>query len=391
MQWKKDLIQNWLSPYEAELIYRLPLSFRCPPDRLIWHFDKKGFFSVRSAYQVARRLMLMEDEMASSSTESYGTKFWKHIWEANVPPKVRHFIWRVAQNILPTKDRLITRGVDGNLLGCVFCGKTEESAVHVLLFCPFAVSLWSASPMGLWFLDGAEPSLKCLLNRVFDTCSKSRVEQIMILCWALWNERNARVWSNEKHHPVEIASSAMNLLLEYHSLNFIAKPPSIRRHVRWHKPLPGIVKINVDGAFNPATGKGGVGIVIRDDQGGFLGGRARCFENVFSPAHVGALALLEGLAVVQTWLGIPVALESDSQALVLAVNGPNNDTSELGRFIDDARFLLARWDSCSLSHVLREGNKVAHCIARFALLTQQVCFWEQPPDFIQKDLLADLM
>lgn len=88
---------------------------------------------MHSTYQVARRLMLMEDEMASSSTESYGTKFWKHIWEANVPPRVRHFIWWVAQNILPTKYRLITGGVDGNLLGCVFCDKTEESAFHVLL------------------------------------------------------------------------------------------------------------------------------------------------------------------------------------------------------------------------------------------------------------------
>ncbi|CAL2232313.1 unnamed protein product [Prunus armeniaca] len=40
---------------KVELIRSIPLSLRRVKDNLIWHLDKKGQFTVKSAYHVARR------------------------------------------------------------------------------------------------------------------------------------------------------------------------------------------------------------------------------------------------------------------------------------------------------------------------------------------------
>lgn len=43
--------------FDAETIYRIPLSRRCVLDVLVWLHNKNGRYSVKSGYYVARRLL----------------------------------------------------------------------------------------------------------------------------------------------------------------------------------------------------------------------------------------------------------------------------------------------------------------------------------------------
>lgn len=36
---------------------------------------------------------------------------WKILWDLKVPPKVKHFLWRAAYEILPTKDHLWSKQI----------------------------------------------------------------------------------------------------------------------------------------------------------------------------------------------------------------------------------------------------------------------------------------
>ena len=36
---------------------------------------------------------------------------WKMIWDLNVPPKIRNFMWRAVSNIMPMQDNLYRRRV----------------------------------------------------------------------------------------------------------------------------------------------------------------------------------------------------------------------------------------------------------------------------------------
>ncbi|CAL2241039.1 unnamed protein product [Prunus armeniaca] len=117
-QWREDLVHAWFATHEASCILTIPLSFRGPADRLIWHYEKKGELTVRSAHEVARQFLFEETgEGTSDRTLFYGvsTKVWSRLWQVCVPPKVKVLVWRTLLNILPTKDRLLSKGIQGDM------------------------------------------------------------------------------------------------------------------------------------------------------------------------------------------------------------------------------------------------------------------------------------
>jgi hypothetical protein len=49
-RWDKEVVCEFFSPLEANVICSIPLSSRSKPDRLFWDGSKSGLFSVKSAY-----------------------------------------------------------------------------------------------------------------------------------------------------------------------------------------------------------------------------------------------------------------------------------------------------------------------------------------------------
>ncbi|XP_058733501.1 uncharacterized mitochondrial protein AtMg00310-like [Vicia villosa] len=52
--WKEDVISEKFSPEEAKRIVSIPLSRLPTEDKIIWHFEKNGEFSVKTTYHAAR-------------------------------------------------------------------------------------------------------------------------------------------------------------------------------------------------------------------------------------------------------------------------------------------------------------------------------------------------
>ncbi|MCH90444.1 RNA-directed DNA polymerase (Reverse transcriptase) [Trifolium medium] len=50
---------------------------------------------------------------------------WKTIWRAKIPPEVKNLIWRIGPNILPTRLRLNSRGVQCPM-NCAMCNDGAE-------------------------------------------------------------------------------------------------------------------------------------------------------------------------------------------------------------------------------------------------------------------------
>lgn len=111
--WKMDLLKQVFMPFEVENIGGIPLSIRLPEDKQIWAEASNGYFSVRSAYKIALELD-KHDDRGSIFDESHMRSFWKKLWKVRVPHKVKHFAWRAAKDILPTKANLVQRHVLGD-------------------------------------------------------------------------------------------------------------------------------------------------------------------------------------------------------------------------------------------------------------------------------------
>ena len=52
-RWKVKLIRAVFLPFEADTILNMPLSYNLPEDKLIWTSNRRGDFTVKSAYYIA--------------------------------------------------------------------------------------------------------------------------------------------------------------------------------------------------------------------------------------------------------------------------------------------------------------------------------------------------
>ena len=55
--WKTKLLETMVDPEDLELIQTIPISRSGCPDKRIWHYTKKGLYSVRSGYYVVKEMM----------------------------------------------------------------------------------------------------------------------------------------------------------------------------------------------------------------------------------------------------------------------------------------------------------------------------------------------
>ena len=188
--WNFSLLKRVFLPFEAEIIGDIPLSTRLPKDKQIWAETSNGLFLVRSAYKVAMDLS-KPIEFASSSDGDSMRQFWKKLWKIQVPHKIRHFIWRAACDILPTKVNIVHRHVilEG---GCEKCGDNLESLLHLCRECPKACETWMLFQN---FNDFAFVQFRCFMDFLWfilmkvDWLCEDQAVAITIL-WALWTNRN---------------------------------------------------------------------------------------------------------------------------------------------------------------------------------------------------------
>ena len=96
-----DLVRSIFLPHKAASILKIPISFRLLDDQLVWIGNKRGSFTVKSAYYIAMR-MIDDQDLGECSVAHSQTSFWKAIWHLNTPPKIRIFAWKVCRIDLPT-------------------------------------------------------------------------------------------------------------------------------------------------------------------------------------------------------------------------------------------------------------------------------------------------
>ncbi|GAA0184639.1 hypothetical protein LIER_31927 [Lithospermum erythrorhizon] len=71
-----------------------------------------------------------------ASTSSTDTQIFKHIWQLDVPGKIKHFIPKASHNRLATMDNLLKRYVQVPDIS-QFCEDMSETIMHVFHECKY--------------------------------------------------------------------------------------------------------------------------------------------------------------------------------------------------------------------------------------------------------------
>ncbi|XP_045789329.1 uncharacterized protein LOC123884299 [Trifolium pratense] len=195
-QWKRDLVSHIFFPHEAKQILSLPISPRLPSDKIIWHFERNGEYSVRSAHHLLKQ---HSSRNAAGTSGQQTDILWREIWRAPVPNRVRNFLWRLGKNILPTRANLSRKGVQVENL-CPQCNNAPETIDHLFLHCQLAQLTWFASqigahapqnlPLNSWLLQGTATGWGMVVynqvgNVVLSACRKEFIDVEPVLAEAL--------------------------------------------------------------------------------------------------------------------------------------------------------------------------------------------------------------
>ncbi|XP_019235877.1 PREDICTED: uncharacterized protein LOC109216198 [Nicotiana attenuata] len=182
----------------------------------------------------------------------------------------------------------------------------------------------------------------------------------------------------------------MHFAWEYHF--FTERHPfknkTITVETKWHKPPINTIKLNCDGAFFSTKHAAGIGGSFRNRNGDWILGYQK-MTHAASPLHAELFALLEGLKIALDFKDTNMEIETDSTDVVKLLY---EEGTNFQNVILECRWLMHRLKLPVLKHSFREGNEVAHRLAKEALKKppSDKCFClARPPLFVQKELQKD--
>ena len=205
---------------------------------------------------------------------------------------------------------------------------------------------------------------------------------VCVTLYQWWRERNNVREGERRKSPAEVA-----FIIQVQAEEFLKNPElpvrASREGVeRWKRPAEDVLKINSDGSFNPKTGAGGWGAVIRNSMGQVVKAGAGHIHHALDAFHTEVIAALEGVKMAKMAGMTNVVLETDAILLKYALVNNSFRQSSVGGLIHEIKAIVdACFSSFSCCHCNRGYNQVAHAFADIGCNGPRgtIQYWESPP------------
>ena len=187
-----------------------------------------------------------------------------------------------------------------------------------------------------------------------------------MMVWTIWFRRNT-IRVNPTGFPVDqVLQRAIDSLLEFPAAQSRKQPTPPRPLVKWSPLVEEYYKVNFDGAVFRGEEKASIGVIIRNSQGMVM---ASLCQKISLPQTVVELETLAATRAIEFSIELgfsKVILEGDSETLIKALQDNSLSLAPFGLLIRDAQEAANFFTCISYAHVGRNGNFVAHNLARYA-------------------------
>ncbi|XP_026453472.1 uncharacterized protein LOC113354327 [Papaver somniferum] len=214
-EWNIQLIQQIFSSDTAQVIINLDIHPR-EEESIHWKVNNTRKFSVKALYKSKIENLYRNDQT---------TRDWRAIWNLEVAPAVKNFLWKCAHEILPTnaKTASILHYIDSI---CKLCNYGEESMTHMFLNCPAATEVWQQMLDGNHGLFDHHTVFMDWFNDWFHNANISHNVCIYATtCWFIWKARCDLVFQNISPNAKNTTLSIQQHLCDHnkiHKLHFYA-------------------------------------------------------------------------------------------------------------------------------------------------------------------------
>ncbi|OVA04735.1 hypothetical protein BVC80_1719g69 [Macleaya cordata] len=288
---------------------------------------------------------------------------------------------------------------------CPLCRAPLESLEHCIMFCPFARSVWFASPFSP-FLFTCNPNL-LLIDWITSWFSPpigwhSDLGDWAALCattsWFIWKARCKKVFDNVTPSPIH-TSRSIRAYLSVYSLPMPTSAPNQSTPSTdplgsriWLPPRPGSIKINFDASFINYNEICGIGLVMRDSFG-----MCRMVKLLQCRAHSAeeaeALAALEAVKWANEHHLTDIIFEGDALPIIGSITS-STSTGRVGwrtrAHLQDIQLFTPSFSNFSFMFSYRSANAVADALAVKARTSASAVYEAEPPSFIFPFLSTDL-
>ncbi|RYQ94508.1 hypothetical protein Ahy_B08g089422 [Arachis hypogaea] len=377
------------SPEICDAIIRTPISFVNREDNLYWPAREDGIYTIKTGYFAAKGEFQSRGH-GNPSTSDARRELWKEIWKMEVPSKIKSFLWKAAHDIVPVNSNLYKKRIAESPI-CQICTKEVETTEHALLLCEWTRAAWfgadcqciptteTVTEFGDWFMTIIQK-----IKSVGGEEENRRISKIGFLVWEIWKTRNQKVYQQQEINPswtIKRAKLMKNLFWRIADKQINLKEKQVQRtmrEVRWRPPPADWIKANVDAFFKRNTGKGAIAVVYRDNRGKILLGFTGLIQaNSVTVAE--ALAIRQALIIANNLFMEKVLIESDNLKIIQAIKS-KSPIGEALAIIQDIQLLLEQLPGRGITWTPREGNLLAHKVAKEAELGNLHSNWSmQPP------------
>ncbi|KAK9010599.1 hypothetical protein V6N11_043480 [Hibiscus sabdariffa] len=350
--WKVNILFDIFDEVQAHKICSIPLSKAGLSDVINWRPDGSGIYSVKSGYRLLCNDTISSSGIVPHSHVSLLSRFYNEMWAVKVPSKVRITMWRIVNNFVPTYANLQSRRLNVNNV-CNFCLLATETVEHIIRDCCFVGELFARQHVH-HLISSAELEWKVWVAMAFCSFNDQQKIVMMVTFWAVWYSRNKLIHEGISPSVPESLSFIQAFIRECGSLiSFAVVEPTTPRR-RWSAPALNFVKCNFDSAFDVHCNESIFGFLCRNSEWLIM------VVGVVPHRNVADAFMAEALACLQAVL------------FAIELGGP---------IVKDIRDAVKGLENAVFKFVHREGNNVAHALAREGRGFRLPRFWieEAPP------------
>ena len=218
------------------------------------------------------------------------------------------------------------------------------------------------------------------------------VAQLVMIAWKVWQSRNEWCFNGVMRSGKQLVFGAMQHWVEFLAANEGDVLSNLTAQlVYWSPPSLGLYKVNVDATTFKDMRATGIGVVIQDSLGKVAAVLYRKLDASLGPLEAESKALEAGILFAQCRGCSTMVLEGDSQVLVNALAGSSPSPSTVASVIQGALELCMEFSKIQFSHVKRQGNMLAHLVAKNAYSIVDDIIWvEEDSCFAKKALIHDV-
>ena len=247
-----------------------------------------------------------------------------------MPSKVRIFLWKLVVEAIPCCYNLGKKRIKNSPI-CLVCLTEDETIEYMLFFCEWTRGIWFVAGAGIRIDRETVSRFNTWLLKIVESVNKDKemreklMIQIAFTCCLIGKKRCTVVFNKKKIQmgiviekiKATIREVERNVLIHVSREN---KPSgSNQEEVQRRKLEKGWMKINCDDGFKVDTGKAGIGVVVRIEEGTLIDGYCGVVKTN-NALLVEAMAVREKVKLAMAKGYQRVEIEMDSKVIHLEIS-----------------------------------------------------------------------